>query len=206
MSFSSALFVRLPIFGNMTKLLPVYCIHVDRVQKSPIHDHCGISNGKGAKGDAERTPDRPLPSCNDTDRITGVTFIDPEPRCVFRRFYQIENRAGTIQQCQRGNPGRASAPGGERKPSDRVEKCDRRRYRKWKGRGFRSGTVSFSTTKKTGQWLTRNFIDVLSQHTNKFALCPRFSLYLKEYRIRFGNLSENKFSFDCSPLLLYLLL
>ena len=80
MSFSSVLFVRLPIFGNMTKLLPVYCINVDRVQKSPIHDHCGISNGKGAKGDAERTPDRPLPSCNATARITGVTkSIRPMP-------------------------------------------------------------------------------------------------------------------------------
>ena len=66
----------------MTKLLPVYCIDVDRVQKSPIHDHCGISNGKGAKRNAERTLGRHPPSCNDTDRITGVTFIDPEPRCV----------------------------------------------------------------------------------------------------------------------------
>ena len=88
MSFSPVLFVRLPIFGNMTKLLPVYCIDVDRVQKSPIHDHCGISNGKGAKRNAERTPDRHPPSCNDTDRITGVTFIDPESRCILNGLRQ----------------------------------------------------------------------------------------------------------------------
>ena len=50
--------------------------------KSDTDDHCGISNGKVANKDAERTLDRPLPSCNDTGRITGVTFIDHQARCV----------------------------------------------------------------------------------------------------------------------------